>query len=434
MKRLTVDQIRTALPDVDELRPLLDHVLMHSEADPTREWAGSGELGTSGNRMASASVLRHSVDAVAAAEHVHVAELFRRVAEAVAHLERGDHEAAAEALLQAARLEEVRDRPDTAAAYADKALAIARKGARTELVARCLRRRARGHWTAGKHSSAEQDYAAAYDLSIGADHRRGAAEAAVGAGNVLEEQGRWDEAEAWYRAALEALTAVDGPSPERWHALLNLHVTLRSRGAIQDSMSPLADAESEAARLDDNSARPFLQNARGQLCMATGETDRAIAHLADALAAATGARAVVTIRLNLAEALFAAGRTVDATEQARRAEQEALVAGLPRKLPEVYRLLGRIAAAAGNPDAFVLFERALDIIRQRRLPDLERALTLQAYADAERRTGSTETATELSARADELYARLGIHYRRSEWADRHAAHASEERNDKDLFS
>jgi tetratricopeptide (TPR) repeat protein len=432
MKPLTVDEIRAALPDLEELRPLMDHVLTYSQADAAREWTGSAELTTSGDRMVGTSSLRRSVDAVAAAEHVHLAELFRRVTEAVLALEQEDGSAAAEALLRAAALEEGRDRPATAAAYADKALAIAREGPGGELVARCLRRRARGRWTAGEHRLAEQDYAAAYDRAMGGHDLPGSAEAAIGAGNVLEEQGRWDEAEAWYRAALDVLGPVDGPSPERWHALLNLHVTLRSRGALEESTAPLADAEAEAERLDDVSARPFLQNARGQLSMATGAIPEAIAHLSDALTAATGARAVVTIRLNLAEALFAAGRTLDAAEHARRAEQEALIAGLPRKLPEVYRLLGRIAAASGNPDAFVLFERALDIIRERRLPDLERALTLQTYAEAEERVGSAEAASELSAKADELYARLGIHHPRSEWADRHGADESDEVNDRDL--
>ena len=434
MKRLTVDEIRAVLPDLEELRPLMDHVLMHSEADPAREWTGSGELASAGDRIASASTLRHTVDAVAAAEHVHLAELFRRVAEAVFRLEEGDHAAAAEALLHAAALEEVRDRPGTAAAYADKALEIARNDGRSELVARSLRRRARGRWNEGDYGSAEQDYAAAYDMARDVGDPRGAAEAAVGAGNVLEEQGAWDRAEGWYRAALQVLEPVDMPSPERWHALLNLHVTLRSRGAVEESLAPLGEAEDEAARLEDASARPFLENARGQLCMATGEMSDALAHFGEALSTATGARAVVTIRLNLAEALLAAERVVDAGEQARRAEQEVLIAGLPRKLPEVYRLLGRIMARAGNPDAFVLFERALDIIRERRLSSLERALTLQAYAAAERLVGSDETADELTARADELYADLGIRHGRSEWADRYAADESNEDNRRDLPS
>ena len=78
---------------------------------------------------------------------------------------------------------------------------------------------------------------------------RGAAEGAVGAGNVLEEQGRWADADTWYRTALEALESVDGPTPERWHALLNLHIVTRSRGASEESILLLARAEEAAARV-----------------------------------------------------------------------------------------------------------------------------------------------------------------------------------------
>ena len=54
----------------------------------------------------------------------------------------------------------------------------------------------------------------------------------------------------------------------------------------------------------------------------------------------------------------------------------------------------RIASERSNPDAFVLFERALQIVRERALPPLEEAITLQAYADASRVAGDEEGAAE----------------------------------------
>lgn len=432
MNRLTVDDVRKALPALPELRPLMDHVLRTSEGNPSREWAGSGTLATSGSRLVDASSLRGAVDALASVDEARRLELLHRVAEALAHLERGDRSRAAEALLVAAALEEEADRPHEAAEYSDAAYAVAAEGGAPEIAARALRRRARGRWASGDYAAAESDYARALEACEALDDASGAAEAAIGAGNVLEEQGRWERAEQWYRRALVILDAAEQSSVERWHALLNLHVSLRWRGAIAESIPPLEEAEAEAVRLGDAAAPPFLLNARGQLCMATQAFADAVSRLGEALSVARGARAIVTIRLNLAEALLAHGRPVDASEQARLAEREALIAGLPRKLPEVYRLLGRIASEARDPDAFVLFERALDLIGEHNLPELERALTLQAYAESEARLGSQETAGELGELADQLYESLGIDHRRQEWADVCAPRPLDHSRDKEI--
>lgn len=417
MNRLTVDEVRAALPGLPELQPLLDHALRTSEADRSREWSGSGSLSTSGSRLVDISALRGAVDDIVAADQTRRLELLHRVAEALALLQGADRVGAAEALLSAAALEERADRPREAAAFADAAYSVARDGGSPRVSARALRRRARGRWSSGDHAAAEQDYVRALEACEALEDARGGAEAAIGAGNVLEEQGRWEDAERWYRRALQILDAAGEASAERWHALLNLHVTLRWRGAVDESIAALEDAEAEVVRLQDPSARPFLLNARGQLAVARGDFADAVGRLTEAMSVAKGARAVVTIRLNLAEALFAIGRPIDASEQIRTAEREAVIAGLPRKLPEAYRLLGRIAAAAGDPDAFVLFERALALIREHGLPELERALTLQAYAESERRLGSEDSARELDALADGVYRGLGIRHRRQEWGD-----------------
>jgi hypothetical protein len=80
-------------------------------------------------------------------------------------------------------------------------------------------------------------------------------------------------------------------------------------------------------------------------------------------------------------------------------------------------ILGRIAARQNNPDAFVLFERAVRIVRERGLPRFEEAVTLQAYADAERRRGNEETAGNLLQKARDIYDELGIRHLRRRWVD-----------------
>lgn len=428
MRRLTVDGLRAVLPDLEELRPLVDHLLARSEADPSRAWSGSGMLGTAGDRLIDAAGLTEEARELAGREHAHAHRILSLAARAVERHAEGAVAEAASALLEAAELEEKRERARSAEAYADAAYRIARDLGDAPLTSLALRRRGRHRRSLERLTEAEQDYREAAHLAQAGRDQRGAAESAIGAGNVREEQGHWEDAERWYRRALDDLHGLEAPVAEVWHALLNLHVVLRSRGELEASLAPLERAERTARQLGDPSAAQFLENARGQLRMAEGDFDVAEVHLRRAVAESTSAWADVTIRLNLAETLLAMGRRLDAAEEARRAEQRAILARMPRKLPEAYRILGRIAAAEGSADAFVLFERALAIIADRQLSELERAQTLQAYAAAEARVGDPETAEELDAQADRIYRRLGVRHRRHEWADRFDE-AADERSD-----
>lgn len=418
MKRITIDALRAALPDLEDLRPLLDHVLAGSGADPSRTWTASGTLGSAGDRLVDASDLVHQASALAEREHQHSRHVLELAARTIERLTEGDRDGAASTLLEAAALEEARDRASRAAAYADAAYRIARDGRDPRLASLALRRRARHRRWTGRYAESQRDYEEALLIAEAAGDVRGAAEAAIGSGNVMEEQGRWDGAAERYRRALTLLESLEEPTPEVWHAWLNLHVCLRWTGSLEEAAGTLERAQRIAEELGDDSATPFVENAHGQLQMALGDFDAAEGHLRRGIEASSDARARITIRLNLAETLLAMGRNLDSAEEARRAEREAIVARRPQKLPEVYRLLGRIAAGEGSQDAFVLFERALEIIDDRGLPALERAQTLQAYADAEARVGDPETAEELNADADRLYRTLGIERRRSEWADR----------------
>lgn len=418
MSRLTLDQAREALPDLEELRPLFDHLLARSDPDPARAWSGSGELGTVGSRLVDTRNLMSWAGELASAEAERLATLYRLAAQALTALAAGRSAAAAEALLEAAALEERRDRPERAAAYAEAAYRISRpERDHQRLAALALRRWARAERGGGRLDVAFERYRHAYSAAVALSDARGAAEAAIGAGNVLEDQGRWGEAATWYSKALASLEGSVEPAPERWQALLDLHIAARSRGELEESAAWLEQAERALGPADREVARPYLENAVGQLLMARGAFGEAESRFRAALEHASGARARVTIGLNLAESLLAQGRTLDAAEQARESEREAIAARLVPKLPEVYRLLGRVASAEGNPDAFVLFERALEITRERHLPALEEALTFQAYADAEARRGDTEAARRLREAARERFASLGIAHMRRTFAD-----------------
>jgi len=417
MRRLTIDDVRQVLPALDELDPALSLLLARSIPDPDRTWSGSGEVDTAGVRLVPPDTLEQAAEQLAEAEGLHLLAVYRALGSALALLGSGDGVGAAYALLEAAALEEDRDRPERAEAYAKAAHRVSRDARNQQPAALALRRWARASSTLGRLDEASGRYEESHQASTAMSDARGAAVAAIGAGNVLEKQGRWADAEHWYHKALRALEGLDQPVPERWHGLLNVHIVMRARGALQECVVWLEQAEEAAEALGDASARPFLENARGQLSMWSGEPEQGERWFRSALRSAANARAKVIIELNLAEALLAQNRTLEAAETVREAERKTLATGLSEKLPEVYRLLGRIASADGHASAFVLFERALELASERELPLLEEAMTLQAYANAEELRNENDSATHLHQEATKRYQALGMAHARHPWAD-----------------
>ncbi len=417
MKRLTLDQVTHVLPQLDDLGPVLDHLLAQSLPDPEGTWTAAGELGTVGGRLVSSEKLASAVDELAEAVRDRVSNLYLAVAESIRCMGEGDGAGAAEALLRAAALEEGLDHPDRAEAWAAAAFRAARGERDRRPVSLALRRWARAASAQGKLVEALTRYEEAHEIARDSLDFQGAGEAAIGAGNVLERQGAWDDAEAWYRRALKVLETDGTEGPERWHAELNIHIVLRSAGSLEESLVWLERASESAERLGDGSAAQLLENAWGQFHMASGAFSEGERHFRAGLSAATDARVRVPVRLNLAEALLAQDRTLEATEEAREAEREALAQGIVTRLPEVYRILGRIVSAQDNPEAFVFFERALEIVRERSLPALEEALTLQAYAESEARRGEEDSARDLRERTAQRYRALGMSHKRHSWSD-----------------
>jgi hypothetical protein len=314
--------------------------------------------------------------------------------------------------------EESRDRPGQAEHYARAAWELSRDQRDRSVTSLALRRWARAARARGDLTTALARYREAGEIARAITDHTGAAEAAIGAGNVLEDQGLWGDAESCYREALDQLERRGGAeTAEKWHALLNLHIVLRSRGLLEDSIPPLESAAALAERLGDTSAGVFLGNARGQLSMAGRRFDEAEAHFRAALEGECSTGARITVTLNLAEALLARGLLLEAADTAREAERMALAVSQTPALPEVYRMLGRIASASGHADAFVLFERALELIHAHGLPRIELARTLQAYAEAEAARGEQDAARDLHRQAEDMYAELGIAAVRHPWSE-----------------
>jgi tetratricopeptide (TPR) repeat protein len=381
MSGLTIDQVRALLPELDELRPLFDRILSTSSPDPAHRWSASGELETFGNRRVRSDAVEADLGVVLEKVRADLTSLYGTIVRGLRALEAGDPAAASAAFLEAADLEERALRLDRAEAWALAAHRTALGQTDRTGATLALRRAARAARGRGRLRESAERYEEAFQSSSAQGDVRSAAIAAIGRGNVSVDRGSWSLAQKWYLRAL-ALLEESAPlsAPERWHVRQDLSIVARRLGDLEESRRWLESAEEVAANQGDLNAAAEIQNGWGMWSLARGDPAAAEGRFRQALGAARDPKSVVTVSVNLGQALLDQGRTLEASEVARGAEAEAIRGGVVVKLPEVYRLLGEVAAAWNHEDAFVFYERALELIAREGLPVWERAETLVGYA------------------------------------------------------
>jgi len=408
MKRLTVDQIQALLPEAEELRPLADRIMAVSVADDSRRWAASGELSTVGQRLVPLDIVEGEVESLVARVRDHVEGSYRGVLRALRAMERGDAGEAVDVLLELSSKEAGVRRFKEAEDYALTAVGIASSRGDQKRAVQALLHGARIARARADLEAASLRYRRAFELASSLNHPD-AVTAAVGSGNISVDRGLWDEAEDWYRKALELMDEIEYSGPQEWHAFLNLSIVDRMKGDLDRSEEWLGRAESAHAEHPEEAGPALLANARGQILLARGEPGRAEGPFRSAVGAAVDPDARVAMRVNLGECLLALGRVLEAGEEGRRAEREALLTSALSRLPEVYRLLGRVVGARNLEDGFVFFEKAMDVIRARGLPRFELAQTLEAYGEFELDRGLRESGIERLRAAAAIYEGLGSH-------------------------
>ena len=112
MRRLTLDEVRSALPDLEELRPIFDDLMSRSEPDPARTWAGSGELGTVGSRLVAGTSFMERAASLARVEADRLTRTYSLVGAALSAFAEGRPASAAETFLEIAAQEEANERPN----------------------------------------------------------------------------------------------------------------------------------------------------------------------------------------------------------------------------------------------------------------------------------------------------------------------------------
>lgn len=376
---LSIDELKRLLPETEETVPLLEEAVKLARPKEGRQWAGSGELGTLGSRQVEPSQVREAIPSVLKSLKRHLSAVYACIGRVLDARQAEDPAGVVRALLDGAELEVSIGRFAQADRFVAAALNTGEDAADGRVRLPALLAAARLARRAGRGETAESRYAEARSLAAAAEDVALAATASIGLGNLAVDRGAWSEAVARYDEAERWVGRLPKGTPERWHLALNRSIVAREEGRIRDAEAFLAAAADHLGEDPEADGRAILSNAQGQLLRAQTRDDEAEVAFRHALDHADSADALVTIRVNLAETLLSLGRSLEAGEIAREAEQLALTQRVVPRLPEVYRVLGRIASARGHADAFVFFERSLEIIAERELPAFERAMTLEAY-------------------------------------------------------
>lgn len=402
-----VSTLLGALPAGVPLEAFRDFLIAHSRPDPDRRWAASGELGTVGDRIVDLAGLSAEISRLAKREAERTARRLTTAARVTEALQKGDAQEAFSLNLAEGEREESEGRTVEAEGWYMAAYGIAREAGLVQTPT-ALRMAARAARTLGQLEVASGRYEIAWREADALGSEQDRIIAATGRGNVAVDQGRWDEALEWYERGLSLLRGDPHPRRERWQLLQNLAIVHRRTGNLQGAKAMLEGAAKEGDRLRDPDATVEIGNGWGQLLLVEGDARGAELFFRSALEKAGTPRARVAIQVNLGEALLQQGRALEAGECAREAEAAAIGGGVIAKLPEVYRLLASVAKSRGESDAFVLLEQALSLIRHRKLPPFEEALTLEALGNFHLDEGERERGEAELARAAEIYQEIGM--------------------------
>ncbi len=404
---LLVERALALVPDAEEFLPLSDAVIGASRMDRDKQWARSGAYATLGKRVVDPARLAEMVPQIVAASQQRLEEMFTLVVEAVRHQQEGDPAAAALALVRAGEVEEAAGRLEKAERIYTLALEISRDLRDKPPHVLTLRRLGRTVRAAGRLDEAWNWYEQSYHLAVDAMDPAGQAIACQGLGNLCDDRGERDRSRGWYERGLAIAQGLGDPALE-WPFYTNLSVIAIKHGELADAEAMLGRARERIEATGSDDAMPFYLNNRGLLLTEHGDMAAAETVFRDALARRPEPRWEVTVRCNLGDVLVRQGRLFEAEEEARRAEEVAIVHRLIADLVEVYVLLGAIARSRCDEEGFVFYEQALNVCHERGLSGKDEAAVLHGYGMLHCACGRPAEARAYLDAAREIYESLGF--------------------------
>jgi tetratricopeptide (TPR) repeat protein len=405
--RNTVEDLLRLLPGLEELEELRLAIVGAAELDPAKRWESSSAVSTIDKRVVPAERIEAVIDEAKTALHGYVDSLFAGLRPVLGAVGSGNGDAAARHLIGLGERLEATGRLRKARQCFDVALTLALPLPDKALQILALRRIARVAQTLGELQEALDYYRRSAGLARDAQELGGEVIALTGWGNVLAVQGRWEEAERQYRAALARLESGGAEEALR----LQRGQLFNNLGMITTHLRRLPEAEAwfdRALELWTLAAPPtdlaICYHNLGLLREQQGERDEARRIYEQALALDIPAALRAAIAIEIADLHLKENRVRQAERWGRVAEQHAIAARSPYYLGEMYRGLGNIARAQGT-DAFIFYEKALEIAQQKEYLLLE-AQTLMEYALFRTQNGGAEEAVSYLERAGEIFGSL----------------------------
>jgi tetratricopeptide (TPR) repeat protein len=404
----TVEELLGLLPDVEELELLRLRIIGAAVPDPEKAWDSSSAFSTVDKRILSAGDVDKAVRDAEESLRAYVTSLYEGLRPVLrAYYENQEDEAARRLIALGEQLENGGRLKGARQCYRSAlSLSLPLLDKSSQILA--LRRIGRVSLTLGDFQEAAAHYDRSAELAGDAGDVRGEVVARTGRGNVLVWQGRWADAEAQYRAALELLAAAEGEqvSLERAQLCNNLGNMATRLGRFEEAEAWLAQALEMWQTLSSPLDLAICHIIHGLLYERQSR-------LGDARQAYERARALPVspalqsaIATDLAELCVHEGHLNEAEEWGRIAEEHAIRSGSAYLLGRMYQGRGNIARARGYEDGFIFFEKALEIAVEKGYPFLE-AETLRDYAQLRRQSDGVEEAQAYLERARDLFQELG---------------------------
>ncbi|HEX6369506.1 MAG TPA: tetratricopeptide repeat protein [Longimicrobium sp.] len=403
---LLVERALALVPDYEDFLPLSDALIGASRVDSDKLWARSGAYATVGKRVVDPARVEEMVRVRLDRSQQRLRELFDLVLGAIREQQAGNPATAAEMLVRAGEMEETARRLDKAERIYRMALGISQDLREKEPHVLALRRLARTARTAGRLEEAWSWYEQSLQLAAGALDVEGQVIACQGLGNVCHDRGEREPARRWWEQGLQLAAGLDQPAVE-WPLYINLSALSMLEGDLAESERLLDRARERMEQSGAPDARMYWLNNRGLLLLEHGDSAAAEAVFREALAEAEG-HWELTMRVNLGEALRSQDRLLQAEDEARRAEEVAIVHRLVPDLIDVYNLLGSIARDRCDEEGFVFYEQALRVCHERALPRKTEAAILHGYGQLHLACDRPEEGRGYLEAARDVYRALGF--------------------------
>lgn len=356
---MRVEKVLRLLPEVDVLAPLRSLLISTS-----RPHAAEEQHLTVGKRIVRSGRLSELIPQSIQRVSEHLSALYYAAVEALDAEERGDTPAAVRAFLHASKLEARVGREPAARLWIEHALRIAEEARDRRPEIEALHELGKLEMLLGSRDKAARLYQRSFALAEAEGDGAHAAAACLALGNLALQRDTPQGAASWFSRGLQH---SDGNAAMTGRLHLGMSEVLVVRDSLEEAAKRLREAEDCLSALDDGPGMVDVRSGMARLASRSGTHDEAVGHFRAALDHASRGshdpRVELRVRLELCRFLLTAGRLLDAEDEARRAEEQAVVNNLTNDLARLYIIMGGIRAAQHDDSGFVFFEKAIELSR-----------------------------------------------------------------------